>query len=139
MENGRDALDYLGHSNPFSGKGTVLLLGDITIMVGINAWLGTLDVFHDETMDGCIKLESVMCFARGKAYLLIKEIDNARDCFKEALNIDVKCYDALEALVQYNMMEEKAGQLLNSTCILSTILTQYHGGFRVGICHDATL
>ncbi|CAO3614622.1 unnamed protein product [Mucor hiemalis] len=86
LENGRDALDYLGHSNPFSGK----------------------DVFHDETMDGCIKLESVMCFARGKAYLLIKEIDNARDCFKEALNIDVKCYDALEALVQYNMMEEKA-------------------------------
>jgi anaphase-promoting complex subunit 6 len=51
-----------------------------------------------------------MCYARGKAYLLIKDIDNARDCFKEALTVDVKCYDALEALVKYNMMEEKAGK-----------------------------
>jgi anaphase-promoting complex subunit 6 len=59
-------------------------------------------------MDGCIKLESVMCFARGKAYLLIKDIENARECFKEALLVDVKCYDALDALVKYNMMEETA-------------------------------
>lgn len=59
-------------------------------------------------MDGSIKLESVMCFARGKAYLLIKDIDNARECFKEALMVDIKCYDALEALVKYNMMEERA-------------------------------
>jgi hypothetical protein len=34
----------------------------------------------------------------------------ARECFKEALMIDVKCYDALEHLVKYNMMEEKAGK-----------------------------
>ncbi|KAG2190667.1 hypothetical protein INT46_003905 [Mucor plumbeus] len=87
LENGIDALDYLGHGNPFSQK---------------------KDIIQDDTMEGCIKLESVMCFARGKAYLLIKDIDKARECFKEALTVDVKCYDALEALVKYNMMEEKA-------------------------------
>lgn len=65
-------------------------------------------------MEGCIKLESVMCFARGKAYLLNKDIDKARECFKEALTVDVKCYDALEALVKYNMMEEKAGNIVFS-------------------------
>ncbi|KAI9273191.1 hypothetical protein EDC94DRAFT_594146 [Helicostylum pulchrum] len=85
MENGRDALDYLGHKNPFSGK----------------------DLIHFETMDGCIKLEAMMCYARGKAYLLVKEIGSARDCFKEALMIDLKCFDALECLVKFNMMEEK--------------------------------
>ncbi|ORE16257.1 hypothetical protein BCV71DRAFT_244739 [Rhizopus microsporus] len=40
--------------------------------------------------------------------MLLKDIDNARECFKEALLIDLKCYDALEALVKYNMMGEHA-------------------------------
>lgn len=78
-----------------------------------------------------------MCYARGKAYLLIKDIDNARDCFKEALTVDVKCYDALEALVKYNMMEEKAGKSHINTLPLNcddSFLV-----YRMGICHDLTL
>lgn len=51
-----------------------------------------------------------MCFARGKAYLLEKDICKARDWFKEALTADAKCYDVLAALVKYNMMEERAGK-----------------------------
>jgi anaphase-promoting complex subunit 6 len=76
-------------------------------------------LIEEDTSDSCIKLESVMCFARGKAYLLIKDINSARECFKEALTVDVKCYDALEALVKYNMMEEKAGRLSSSTLKLT--------------------
>ena len=34
-----------------------------------------------------------MCYARGNAYLQLKEIDRAKSCFKEALKVDVKCYD----------------------------------------------
>lgn len=68
-----------------------------------------LESNYFETGEGCIKLESMMCYARGKAYLLIKEITSARDCFKEALMIDVKCFDALDCLVKFNMMEEKDG------------------------------
>lgn len=82
-------------------------------MMGFTECHFIIDIIQDDTMEGCIKLESVMCFARGKAYLLIKDIDKARECFKEALTVDVKCYDALEALVKYNMMEEKAGKIYN--------------------------
>lgn len=97
MENPRDALDYLGHENPFSGK------------KGHRSQ--TLDTMNtdDEATEGTVKLEACLCFARGKAYLVLKEIDNAKDCFKEALMVDVKCYDALEALVKYNMMDEASG------------------------------
>ncbi|CAO3591373.1 unnamed protein product [Absidia cylindrospora] len=86
LENWEDAIDYLGHDNPFVDK----------------------DFTHNHSRDGVIKLESIMCFARGEAYLQLKETDKAKTCFKEALTVDVKCYDALEALVRHNMLEEKA-------------------------------
>lgn len=66
-----------------------------------------------------------MCYVRGKAYMLLKDIDNARECFKEALLIDLKCYDALEALVKYNMMGEHAGRLaLNEDLFISNLELQ---------------
>ncbi|KAI7904791.1 uncharacterized protein BX663DRAFT_503545 [Cokeromyces recurvatus] len=86
---GKDALDYLGHRNPFSDNSKKRAFNEI------------------EVADGHIKLDSIMCYARGRAYLLLKDIDKARECFKEALTIDVKCYDALESLIMYNMMNEK--------------------------------
>ncbi|KAI8084785.1 uncharacterized protein BX664DRAFT_283572 [Halteromyces radiatus] len=86
LEHFQDALDYLGHDNPFVDK----------------------DFTHNDNVDGSIKLESIMCYARGNAYLQLKETIKAKKCFKEALTVDVKCYDALEALVRHNMLEEKA-------------------------------
>ncbi|KAI9475364.1 hypothetical protein BDB00DRAFT_966200, partial [Zychaea mexicana] len=49
-----------------------------------------------------------MCYARGTAYLQLREIEKVKDCFKEAFRVDVKCYDALVALTEKNMLEEKA-------------------------------
>jgi anaphase-promoting complex subunit 6 len=63
-----------------------------------------------KTSEGGIKLEAIMCYARGNAYLLLKDMENARDCYKEALLIDLRVYDALESLVKYNMLEEKEGK-----------------------------
>ncbi|KAI8144775.1 hypothetical protein BJV82DRAFT_606216 [Fennellomyces sp. T-0311] len=103
LENWRDALDYLGPENPFADKGAHLLIYDDSIRPG----RGIADTKHDGTADGLIKLESMMCYARGNAYLQLKEIERAKSCFKEALRVDVKCYDALDALIQYNMLEEK--------------------------------
>lgn len=34
-----------------------------------------------------------MCYTRGNAYLQMKETIKAKNCFKEALTVDVKCYD----------------------------------------------
>ncbi|KAI8983800.1 hypothetical protein BDB01DRAFT_790128 [Pilobolus umbonatus] len=85
LDNPRDALDYLGYTNPFIGKG----------------------LFHDDSVDSCIKLESAMCCARGNAYLALKNVESARECYKESLQVDAKCYDSLKALVNNNLMEEK--------------------------------
>ncbi|ORX53085.1 ApcC hetero-tetramer Cut9-Hcn1 [Hesseltinella vesiculosa] len=87
LEHWQDALDYLGHDNPFVEQ----------------------DFHHHDTLDGSvkIKLEAIMCYARGNAFLHLNQTERAKDCFKEALNVDVKCYDALEALVRHNMLEEK--------------------------------
>ncbi|KAI9315763.1 hypothetical protein BX666DRAFT_1958879 [Dichotomocladium elegans] len=86
LENWRDVLDYLGLENPFADK----------------------EFKHDVDMDGRIKLEASMCYVRGTAYLHLRDIEKAKRCFKEALFVDVRCYDALEALVQYNMLDERA-------------------------------
>ncbi|KAL9549646.1 hypothetical protein MBANPS3_005104 [Mucor bainieri] len=82
---GIDALWFLGPSRP-----------------------STTDTTQEEMEEGHLKLESAMCFARGRAYLMEKDIYKARDWFKQALTVDVKCYDALEALVKFNMLEERA-------------------------------
>lgn len=45
-----------------------------------------------------------MCYLRGIVYKNMNNIDRAKECFKEALQIDVKCYDALDSLISNNMM-----------------------------------
>ncbi|KAI7855427.1 ApcC hetero-tetramer Cut9-Hcn1 [Circinella umbellata] len=89
LENWHDALDYLGPDNPFADKNAHLLM-------------------YDDSRRGNRVLESMMCYARGNAYLQLKEIDKAKSCFKEALKVDVKCYDALDALIEYNMLDERS-------------------------------
>lgn len=67
--------------------------------------------------------------------MLLKDIDNARECFKEALSVDLKCYDALEALVKFNLMGEQAGK----QSMIDRKDTQSDRCSRVGICNDATV
>lgn len=45
-----------------------------------------------------------MCYLRGVVYKNMNNIDRAKECFKEALQIDVKCYDALDSLISNNML-----------------------------------
>ncbi|KAI8988617.1 hypothetical protein BDF20DRAFT_856762 [Mycotypha africana] len=79
-----DALAYLGRENPFKDTDS-------------QADYDAEDRFT----------AAVMCLARGKAFMLAHEEAKARECFKEALKIDVKCYDALLLLIQNNMLDEK--------------------------------
>ncbi|KAI1313819.1 anaphase promoting complex subunit cdc16 [Mortierella claussenii] len=79
-----DALEYLGEENQYAKDGSS--------ENGVNS------------ADGGIKLEASMCYLRGIVYKSMHNIDKAKECFKEALQIDVKCYDALDSLVFYNML-----------------------------------
>ena len=41
--------------------------------------------------------------------LHLNSIDRAKECFLEALSLDVKCYDSFEALVNGSMMDVNEG------------------------------
>ncbi|KAF9059802.1 hypothetical protein BDP27DRAFT_1340749 [Rhodocollybia butyracea] len=55
-------------------------------------------------IDGGIKIEASMCHLRGLLMLKLNRGDQAKNCFMEALALDVKCYDAFEQLISGEMM-----------------------------------
>ncbi|KAI9027461.1 hypothetical protein CLU79DRAFT_739303 [Phycomyces nitens] len=83
LEKWQDALDYLGHSNPFPEE---------------QEW------DHSKS----IRLEALMCCERGKVYLKTGNTQNAAESFKDALHIDLRCVEALELMVQHKLMDEEA-------------------------------
>ncbi|KAG6868678.1 hypothetical protein C0993_012181, partial [Termitomyces sp. T159_Od127] len=74
--------------------------------------LGEANPFRDSgrsgpsipNVDGGIKVEASMCHLRGILMLKLNRGDQAKECFMEALALDVKCYDAFEQLVTGEMM-----------------------------------
>lgn len=64
---------------------------------------------HEASSDGGIKFEASMCHLRGVVHLHHKATDKAKECFLEALSLDVKCYESFEALVGGHMLEPEEG------------------------------
>ncbi|KAF9994084.1 anaphase promoting complex subunit cdc16, partial [Entomortierella chlamydospora] len=79
-----EALEYLGEENQYSKESA-----------SENA----------NNADGGIKLEASMCYLRGVVFKSMHNMDKAKECFKEALRIDVKCYDALDSLISNSMLK----------------------------------
>ncbi|KAF9204185.1 anaphase promoting complex subunit cdc16 [Haplosporangium sp. Z 27] len=79
-----EALEYLGEENQYSKE--------------------SASESSVNNADGGIKLEASMCYLRGIVYKSMHNMDKAKECFKEALRIDVKCYDALDSLISNSML-----------------------------------
>ncbi|KAG5440781.1 hypothetical protein PCK2_000217, partial [Pneumocystis canis] len=75
----QEALELL-ESNPFRQEGATSVSG--------------------KTQDGGIKFEASMCYLRGVLYANLNKFDRAKECYKEALIIDIKCYEAFEQLIR---------------------------------------
>ncbi|KAJ7659922.1 TPR-like protein [Mycena rosella] len=82
--NWADATEMLGEANPFRNSGRS---GPAI-----------------PNLDGGIKIEASMCNLRGILMLKLNRGDQAKQCFMEALALDVKCFDAFEQLVSGEMM-----------------------------------
>ncbi|KAF8737592.1 hypothetical protein AX14_012591 [Amanita brunnescens Koide BX004] len=78
------ATEMLGEANPFRGSGR----SGPTI----------------PNVDGGIKVEASMCHLRGVLMLKLNRGDQAKQCFMEALALDVKCFEAFDQLVSGEMM-----------------------------------
>ncbi|GMM37969.1 anaphase promoting complex subunit [Saccharomycopsis crataegensis] len=88
-----EALDVIGEDNPFKNDGASNI----------------------KNQDGGIKLESSMCYLRGLIYSNQNNFDKAKECYKEAVLIDVKCYEAFNELIKNNFITpNEEWELLNS-------------------------
>ncbi|EIN10021.1 TPR-like protein [Punctularia strigosozonata HHB-11173 SS5] len=79
-----EATEMLGEANPFRD------LDDNTIQL--------------PNTDGGIKIEASMCHLRGILMMKLGRGETAKNCFMEALALDVKCYDSFDQLVSGEMM-----------------------------------
>ena len=52
-----------------------------------------------------------MCCLRGMLKLKLNRPESAKECFMEALAIDVKCYEAFDQLISGEMMTAEEGLL----------------------------
>ncbi len=55
-----------------------------------------------------------MCHLRGLLMLKLNRGETAKECFMEALALDVKCYDAFDQLVSGEMMSTDEGEYLEA-------------------------
>jgi anaphase-promoting complex subunit 6 len=62
-----------------------------------------------------IKFEAAMCFLRGLCYAKQNAFDRAKECYKDAVCIDVQCFEAFEQLMKNCLMSpDEEWQFLES-------------------------
>lgn len=83
LEKFDEALDIVGEVNPFRNDHS-------TIRNNYNA--------------GGIRLESSMCYLRGLIYSKQNNFEAAKNCFKEAVLVDVKCFEAFDELISNHLL-----------------------------------
>lgn len=92
-----EALNVLGEKNPFGNMG----LGGGPGLTGAGAHSRV------KNQDGGIKLEASMCFLRGQIYTNQSNFDLAKECFKEAVQVDAKCFEAFDQLIRGSLLTPK--------------------------------
>ncbi|KAH8701971.1 putative 20S cyclosome subunit [Talaromyces proteolyticus] len=51
-----------------------------------------------------VRFEAAMCYLRGLCYAKQNAFDRARDCYKDAVRIDVQCFEAFDQLMKNSLM-----------------------------------
>ncbi|KAJ5272441.1 hypothetical protein N7478_007566 [Penicillium angulare] len=54
--------------------------------------------------DSNVRFEASMCFLRGLCFAKQNAFDRARDCYKDAVRIDVQCFEAFDQLMKNSLM-----------------------------------
>ncbi|RFU29573.1 hypothetical protein B7463_g6791, partial [Scytalidium lignicola] len=62
-----------------------------------------------------VRFEAAMCFLRGQCYAKQNAFDRAKECYKDAVRIDVQCFEAFEQLMKNCLMSpDEEWQFLES-------------------------
>jgi anaphase-promoting complex subunit 6 len=51
-----------------------------------------------------VRAEAAMCFLRGSCFAKQNAFDRAKECYKDAVRIDVQCFEAFDALMKNSLM-----------------------------------
>lgn len=86
-----------------------------------------LSHFPRVVVDLYTKIEASMCHLRGLLMLKLNRGDQAKNCFMEALALDVKCFDAFEQLISGEMMAPDEGQSYAYLIISSLLMSVQNG------------
>ncbi|KAH3675942.1 hypothetical protein WICMUC_002238 [Wickerhamomyces mucosus] len=81
LEKWDEALDVVGETNPFKNESQNI-----------------------RNTDGGIKLEASLCFLRGQIYSNQNNLERAKECYKEAVLVDVKCFEAFDELIRNDLL-----------------------------------
>ena len=71
----------------------------------------------DESADEAVqrKCEAAMCNLRGRCYAKNNSFDRAKECYKDAVRIDVQCFDAFNELMKSSLLSpEEEWQFLDT-------------------------
>ncbi|KAJ7794620.1 hypothetical protein B0H14DRAFT_3496847 [Mycena olivaceomarginata] len=110
--NWTDAIEMLGEANPFRNSrqsGPAI-----------------------PNLNGGIKIEASMCNLRGIVMLKLNRVSKAKQCFMEALALDVKCVDAFERLVSGEMMTPDEGSVQGPIGAVSVMCNDEVLSARIG-------
>jgi hypothetical protein len=84
-----------------------------------------------------------MCHLRGLLMLKLNRNDRAKECFLEALALDVKCYDAFEQLVGGELMRPEEGLYFCTIFYILPVLPEGRTNqflcSRVGVCTELSI
>lgn len=59
---------------------------------------------RDREQEKELKFQAGMCYLRGLCYAKRNAFDRARDCYKDAVRIDVQCFEAFDELMKNSLM-----------------------------------
>ena len=94
-----EALDIVGETNPFAD----VSLNEEEFMIQ-----------QRQQTDGGIKLESSLCYLRGKIYCALNDFEKARESFKEAVKVDIKNFEAFDTLTsRYLLTPQEEWDFIN--------------------------
>lgn len=84
LERWDDALDLLGEINPFKEAN-----------------------YKVRSTDGGTRLEASMCYLRGVVFANQNNYEKAKDAYKEAVMVDVKCFEAFNELINNDLLSPR--------------------------------
>jgi anaphase-promoting complex subunit 6 len=110
-----DALALLGDKNPthlFKAPGSErrklqhiaghVRNGSVTDFQALQRMDRSEERDHEDIAN--VRAEAAMCFLRGSCYAKQNAFDRAKECYKDAVRIDVQCFEAFDALMKNSLM-----------------------------------